>query len=57
VIAEQHIDSMEAAQLREVVRTMLAQAKHKDAVIEKLTHENAVLKRLKFAGKRPVIPC
>jgi transposase len=51
VIAEQNIDSMEAAQLREVVRTMLAQAKHKDAVIEKLTHENAVLKRLKFAAQ------
>lgn len=42
---------MEAAQLREVVRAMLAQAKHKDAVIEKLTHENAVLKRLKFAAQ------
>jgi transposase len=51
VIAEQNIDSMEAAQLREVVRSMLAQAKHKDAVIEKLTHENAVLKRLKFAAQ------
>lgn len=42
---------MEAAQLCEVVRSMLAQAKHKDAVIEKLTHENAVLKRLKFAAQ------
>src|SRR5687767_1620901 len=42
---------MEAAQLREVVRSMLVQAKHKDAVIEKLTHENAVLKRLKFAAQ------
>jgi transposase len=51
VIAEQNIDSMEAAQLREVVRSMLAQAKHKDAVIEKLTHENAVLKRLKFTAQ------
>jgi transposase len=51
VIAEQNIDSMETAQLREVVRAMLAQAKHKDAVIEKLTHENAVLKRLKFAAQ------
>jgi transposase len=51
VIAEQNIDSMEAAQLREVVRSMLAQVKHKDAVIEKLTHENAVLKRLKFAAQ------
>lgn len=45
------IDAMEAAQLREVVRAMLTQVKHKDAVIEKLTHENAVLKRLKFAAQ------
>ena len=51
MIAEQNIDSMEAAQLREVVRSMLAEVKHKDAVIEKLTHENAVLKRLKFAAQ------
>jgi transposase len=51
VIAEQNIDTMESAQLREVVRSMLAQVKHKDAVIEKLTHENAVLKRLKFAAQ------
>ena len=51
VIAEQNIDFMEAAHLREVVRSMLAQAKHKDAAIEKLTHENAVLKRFKFAAR------
>ena len=30
---------------------MRAEVKHKDAVIEKLTHENAVLKRLKFAAQ------
>ena len=42
---------MQAAQLREVVRSMLAEVKHKDAVIEKLTHENAVLKQLKFAAQ------
>jgi len=51
VIAVQNIDAMEAAQLREVVRAMRAEAKHKDAVIEKLTHENAVLKRPKFAAQ------
>jgi transposase len=34
-----------------VVRSRLAQVKHKDAVIEKLTHENTVLKRLKFAAQ------
>src|SRR5262245_28892449 len=42
---------MEAAQLRQVLRSMLAEVKHKDAVIEKLTHENAALKRLKFAAQ------
>jgi transposase len=51
VIAVQNIDAMEAAQLREVVRAMRAEVKHKDAVIEKLTHENAVLKRLRFAAQ------
>jgi transposase len=51
VIAEQHIDAMDAAQLRELTARLLAEAKHKDAVIEKLTHENAVLKRLKFAAQ------
>jgi transposase len=51
VIAEQHIDAMDAAQLRELTARLLAEAKHKDAVIDKLTHENAVLKRLKFAAQ------
>ncbi|MBC5784860.1 IS66 family transposase [Ramlibacter sp. USB13] len=51
MIAEQHIDAMDAAQLRELTARLLTEAKHKDAVIEKLTHENAVLKRLKFAAQ------
>jgi len=51
VIAEQHIDALDPAQLRELTARLLAEVKHKDALIEKLTHENAVLKRLKFAAQ------
>jgi transposase len=51
VIAEQNIDAMEPAQLREFTARLLAEVRHKDALIDKLTHENAVLKRLKFAAQ------
>jgi len=42
---------MDPAQLRELTTRLLAEVRHKDALIEKLTHENAVLKRLKFAAQ------
>ena len=51
MIAEQHIDALEPAQLRELAARLLAEVRHKDALIDKLTHENAVLKRLKFAAQ------
>jgi len=51
VIAEQNIDAMDPAQLRELASRLLGEVKHKNALIEKLTHENAVLKRLKFAAQ------
>jgi transposase len=51
VIAEQNIDAMDPAQLRELAARLLGEVKHKNALIEKLTHENAVLKRLKFAAQ------
>jgi transposase len=51
VIAEQNIEAMDAAQLRELAARLLGEVKHKNALIEKLTHENAVLKRLKFAAQ------
>jgi transposase len=51
VIAEQNIDALDPAQLREALRSMLVAVRHKDALIDKLTHENAVLKRLKFAAQ------
>jgi transposase len=50
VIADD-LDKLDAQQLRETLRAARADAAFKQAVIEKLTHENAVLKRLKFAAK------
>ena len=54
----QAIDSLDADQLREAVRALASQVQsqgreiaHKQATIDKLTHEMAVLKRLKFAAK------
>jgi transposase len=65
VIADSHIDKLDPEQLRQALRALSAEVAHKDeliaqrdreaafrqAVIDKLTHENAVLKRLKFAAK------
>jgi transposase len=65
VIADEHLDTLDPEQLREALRAaraevalkdqLLAKREHevvfKQAIIDKLTHENAVLKRLKFAAK------
>ena len=55
---ETQIHDLDAPQLRQVVRTLIAEAAAKDreiafkqAFIDKLTHEMAVLKRLKFAAR------
>ncbi|MCP5272472.1 MAG: IS66 family transposase [Burkholderiaceae bacterium] len=45
------LDTLELHQLREQLRASRAEVAFKQAVIDKLTHENAVLKRLKFAVK------
>ncbi len=45
------LDKLDAQQLRDALRAARADAAFKQAVIDKLTHENAVLKRLKFAAK------
>jgi transposase len=50
VIAED-IDTLDPEQLRERLRASRAEVAFKQAVIDKLTHENAILKRLKFAAK------
>jgi transposase len=51
VIADD-LDTLDAQQLREALRAARADAAFKQAVIDKITHENAVLKRLKFAASR-----
>jgi transposase len=65
VIADEHLDTLDPEQLRQALRAaraevavkdqLLAKREHevafKQAIIDKLTHENAILKRLKFAAK------
>ena len=57
MIAADNVDSLEPEQLRAVVRALMAEAQaksrelaFKQATIDKLTHENATLRRLKFAA-------
>ncbi len=48
-LEQQTVESLSAEQLRELASRLLTDVRHKQAVIDKLTHENALLKRLKFA--------
>ena len=50
-LEQQCVDSLSAEQLRELASRLLTDVRHKQAVIDKLTHENALLKRLKFAAQ------
>lgn len=45
------IDELSEAQLRALAARLLTEVRHKQATIDKLTHEMAVRKRLKFAAK------
>ena len=51
VIAPEQLPHMSADELREVVQSLLQTVTFKQATIDKLTHENAYLKRLKFAAQ------
>jgi transposase len=51
VITADNLDTLAASQLREMVVCLKAEVLHKQALVDKLTHENAVLKRLKFAAQ------
>ncbi len=51
VVEPQSLSELSAEQLRELTNRLLVDVRHKQAVIDKLTHENAVLKRLKFAAQ------
>ena len=51
LMSPQSLDNLSAQQLREMTARLLADLRHKQAIIDKLTHENAMLKRLKFAAQ------
>jgi transposase len=51
VIADDQLDTLGPEQLRRIVRAARAELAFKQAFIDKLTHENALLKRLKFAAR------
>lgn len=46
-----HIDSLDEAEVRALAKRLIVEARFNKATIDKLTHENAVLKRLKFAAQ------
>ena len=47
----QSLDDLSAEQLREMSTRLLAELRHSQALNAKLTHENALLKRMKFAAQ------
>jgi transposase len=51
VIAADNLDALDETQLRQTVQRLQVELHHKSALVDKLTHENAILKRLKFAAK------
>lgn len=51
VIELTDLETLDAEQLRQAVRQLAQQVKFNQALIDKLTHENALLKRLKFAAQ------
>ena len=51
VVEPQSLESLSAEQLRELTARLMVQVRHQSALLEKLTHENALLKRMKFAAQ------
>ena len=51
MISTESLNTFDVEQLRHTVLKLQAQLLHATALNEKLTHEMAVLKRLKFAAK------
>lgn len=45
------IDELTEPQLRALAARLITEVRHKPATVDKLTHERAVLKRLKFAAR------
>ena len=48
------LDALDAPQLRELAKRLLAEMRIKQVMIDKLTHEMATLKRIKFAAQSEV---
>ncbi len=51
VLEQPLVQELDAEQLRALATRLLTDVRHKQAVIDKLTHENALLKRMKFAAQ------
>jgi transposase len=51
VIAAPDLERLNEQQVRELAAQLLVEVRHKQAAIDKLTHEMAVLKRLRFAAR------
>ena len=50
-LTHESLSELSAEQMREMLGRLMGDLRHKQAIIDKLTHENAVLKRLKFAAQ------
>ena len=51
LVQQQSLDNLSAEQLREMTTRLLTELRHSQALCAKLTHENALLKRMKFAAQ------
>ncbi|PRD67314.1 IS66 family transposase, partial [Malikia spinosa] len=51
MLSPESLSELSAEQMREMLGRLMGDLRHKQAIIDKLTHENAVLKRLKFAAQ------
>ena len=51
VVEPQSLEGLSADQLREMAARLMTQLRHQGALLEKLTHENALHKRMKFAAQ------
>ncbi len=51
LVEPQSLEQASAEQLREMAARLMVQVRHQSALLDKLTHENALLKRMKFAAQ------
>lgn len=51
VVEPQSLQNLNVDELRELTTRLMAQLRHQSALLDKLTHENALLKRMKFAAQ------